>query len=96
MYGVARRLLEKKGKKKKQNLKWATAHLSIGWAQGLAGRANAGRALGRAGGTGAGARGAGARGHGSRHRGRAARRSGCGLGVLLGCGLCTQPVFDPV
>ena len=34
---MAERNEKKKGKKKEvQNLKWATAHLSIGWVQGLA------------------------------------------------------------
>ena len=41
----------------------------------------------------------GAQGHGTQARGTGLAARARGLGVLLGCGLCTwctQPVFDPV
>ena len=65
-------------------------------AHGAAGREQGTGALG---GTGAGAQGVGARGRGSRRGVRMTRQPGHGLGVLLGCVLCTwcnQPIFDPV
>ena len=64
------------GKKKVQNLKWATAHLSRRLGAGLARHAGGERRRG--------VRGTGGSAGTGRHR-----RWAHGLGVLLGCGLCT-------